>query len=349
MNTSALEKLGIQLPIIQAPMAGVSNPNLAATVSNNGALGSLGLGTCGAAQALSDIKETKQLTDKPFNVNLFCHAKAQHDTNRENKWLQFLDPFFKEFDADTPKKLGDTAPSFIDDPDMLDVIIEQRPSIVSLHFGLPNKNIIKQLKDLNIILMASATNLNEAKAIEDAGLDFIIAQGWEAGGHRGIFNPNGYDTKLSTFALLSLLKQKCNLPIIAAGGIMNGAGISAALKMGACAAQMGTAFVSCAESSANQAYRDALLSEKALTTNFTTAISGRPARGIINRTHLEVDVDNRPDLPDYPICYLATKALDAAARSKNNFDFAPQWAGQGAGLSRAMPAAELINTLAAEI
>lgn len=349
MDQPTLDKLGIKLPIIQAPMAGVANPKLASAVSNCGALGSLGLGSSTVEQAQEYIEQTKQLTNKAFNVNMFCHTPAKHDKKREQDWLNFLNRFFKEFDATPPDSLGHVIPSFIENQKMLDMLIEQRPPIISFHFGLPDQTVIQKLKSLGIILMASATNLHDAKTIENAGLDFIIAQGWEAGGHRGVFNTNEHDTRLSTFALLSILNKKCSLPIIAAGGIMNGAGINAALSHGACAAQMGTAFIACPESSANQAYVDALTSNKSLLTEISSVISGRPARGMVNRIHIEIDIEDKPSLPDYPICYEATKALNAAASANDNYDFAPQWAGQGAPLTRVMPAAELIQQLQDEM
>lgn len=348
-NNKHLQHLGITVPIIQAPMAGTATPELAAAVSNAGALGSLGLGSSTAAAAQEAIVKTKSLTSAPFNVNLFCHEEPQQDTVREAAWLNYLQPFFNEFNAQAPTHISSPGKPFNSNNDMLDVILTELPPIVSFHFGLPPAQTIKKLKQAGIVLMATATCLEEAITIENAGLDFIVAQGWEAGGHRGIFNPDGHDSQLTTQALVSILAKHCALPLIAAGGIMKGSGISAALKLGACAAQMGTAFVLCPESDANQAYRDNLSSSKAFNTSFTTAMSGRPARGLTCRVHTQIDTPARPALPDYPICYVATRALQKAAQQQGNHEFDANWAGQGAPLARAMPAAELVKLLEQEL
>lgn len=349
MNNSALSRLGIRLPIIQAPMAGTATPELAAAVSNAGGLGSLGLGSSTVGQAQEAIARTRALTTAPFNVNFFCHRPPAADPARERVWLRYLAPLFAEFDASPPSSLYDPYTSFNENTAMHDMLLQERPAVVSFHFGIPPANVVRRLKEAGMVLMATATTLAEAMAIQDAGLDFIIAQGWEAGGHRGLFDDHVKDQELTTMALLGLLVKNCSIPIIAAGGIMNGAGIRAVLRLGACAAQMGTAFVLCPESAASPAYRDALSAGKTVQTRITAAISGRPARGIVGRMHTEVDTRGRPILPDYPICYVAAKALQSAARAHDNHDFASHWAGQGAPLARAMPAAELMQILTGEI
>ena len=223
----------------------------------------------------------------------------------------------------------------------------QRPAVVSFHFGLPEPDFLAALKAYGCITLACATDLDEALAIEQAGIDVVIAQGVEAGGHRGVFDP-ARDQMLGTLALVQLLVQRTRLPVVAAGGIMDGAGIAAVLQLGACAAQMGTAFVPCPESNANAAYRQALLNKEHARTAVTSAISGRPARGLVNRLHA-LGAAYPGSLPAYPQVYDAGKALHQAASAQGCTDFAPFWAGQGVALARALPAAQLVQVLAAEL
>ncbi|WP_259755223.1 NAD(P)H-dependent flavin oxidoreductase [Pseudomonas sp. GCEP-101] len=341
------ERLGIQHPIIQAPMVGVSTPALAAAVSNAGGLGSIGLGASTAAQARALLAQTRALTDKPLNLNLFCHRPAVADPAREAAWLEHLRPLFAEFDAQPPTQITEIYRSFLADPEMLEFLIEARPAVVSFHFGLPPQDWIDRLKAAGIRLLATATCLAEGRAIEAAGLDAIVAQGYEAGGHRGVFEPEK-DARIGTFALVRTLVKGTGLPVIAAGGIMDGQGMRAVFELGAQAVQMGTAFIGADESSANAAFKAALRGERGERTEVTAAISGRAARGMVNRLFTDVGSATAPALPDYPITYDAAKALTAAAAAKGNSDFAVQWAGQGAPLAREMPAAELVATLMAE-
>ncbi|WP_394561302.1 NAD(P)H-dependent flavin oxidoreductase [Aquipseudomonas alcaligenes] len=337
--------LGIRHPIIQAPMVGVSTPALAAAVSEAGGLGSLGLGASTPEQARELIAQTRALTDQPFNLNLFCHAPALADAAREQAWLQRLRPWFAEFAAEPPAQLREIYLSFLADPAMLEMLLEQRPAVVSFHFGLPPQAWIGRLQAAGIRLLACVTTPAEARLAEAAGVDALVAQGVEAGGHRGVFEPEQGDAGFGTLALVRLLAHQSRLPIIAAGGIMDGAGINAALALGAAGVQLGTAFVLCPESAANAAYRAALKGEKAYRTEITANISGRPARGLPNR----LSGDLGAALPDYPICYDAAKALHAAASAQGNHDFAAQWAGQGAPLARELPAAQLLATLVEEM
>jgi nitronate monooxygenase len=293
------------------------------------------------------LRETATLTDKPFNVNLFCHEPAVPDAERETQWLNFLAPFFAEFDAAAPASLREIYTSFVEDTDMLHMLLEEKPAVLSFHFGLPPQPAIDALKDAGIVLLCSVTNLAEAQAAEHAGVHALVAQGYEAGGHRGVFDPQ-QDSEMGTFALVRVLTEACGLPVIAAGGIMDGAGINAVMQLGASAAQLGTAFILCPESSANNAYREALKGPRAHQTQVTSVISGRPARGMVNRNFTSLEA-NAPALPDYPIAYDANKALNVAAAGNANTDFAVQWAGQGAPLVREMPAAALVKLLAAEM
>jgi nitronate monooxygenase len=347
--TGLLERLGITLPIIQAPMAGVSTPAMAAAVSNAGGLGSLGLGAENVDGARRMIDATRALTARPFHVNLFCHSPATARPQVEAAWIARLQPQFAALGAQPPAILHEIYQSFCGHDAMTAMLIETRPAAISFHFGLPHAGQIAALRNTGTLLFASATNLREAEAIAEAGLDAVIAQGYEAGGHRGMFDPDAADDKLGTFALTRLLVQRFDLPVIAAGGIMDGAGIAAVLRLGAVAAQLGTAFVGCPESSADTGYRVALVSGAANHTIMTRAISGRPARALANRFTQLGETIAPSDIPDYPIAYDLGKALHGAAKAKSEFGFGAQWAGQGAPLARALPAAELVQLLAKEI
>ena len=348
--TGLLKRLGIELPIIQAPMAGTSTPAMAAAVSNAGALGSIGVGATNAAGARGMIGSLAGLTNKPFNVNVFTHRPAKADPLRELAWLEALKPEFERFGAEPPTAIGQIYTSFVTDEAMLELFLETRPAVVSFHFGLPSPEAIARLKAAGILLFSSATNLDEAEKAVAAGVDAIVAQGYEAGGHRGVFDPAAPDSQLGVTALTRLLVSRVSVPVIAAGGIMDGAGIAAMLDLGAGAAQLGTAFIACPESSADQYHRDALFSPAATATEMTALISGRPARCLHNAfTTLKDGALKGLEAPDYPIAYDAGKALAAAARAKGEGGFGAQWAGQGAPLARAMPAADLVRTLVAEL
>lgn len=344
-----LARLGIRLPIIQAPMAGVSPPAMAAAVSDAGGLGSIGVGAVDADGARAMIEGVRERTDRPFNVNLFCHQPAKADAAVEQAWIARLRPEFEALGATPPGTLGEIYQSFVTDDAMLRMLLEMRPAVVSLHFGLPSGAVLGALREAGIVLLATATSLAEARAIEAAGIDAIVAQGWEAGGHRGMFDPDRPDDRIGTLALTRLLSRETRLPVIAAGGIMDGAGIAAALALGAAAAQLGTAFVGCDESLADPGYRAALASDAAQHTAMTRAISGRPARSLANRfTAIGAGVADAA-VPAYPIAYDLGKALHAAGKGHGEYGFGAQWAGQGAPLARFMPAAELVATLAREL
>jgi len=344
-----LHLLGIEKPIIQAPMAGVSTPALAAAVSNAGGLGSLGVGAMKPEGARKVIQETRALTTRPFNINVFCHNPAESNEAVERQWLSWLAPHFERYGATPPASLSEIYTSFVVDKGMLDVFLEEKPAIVSFHFGLPPAEVIAALRKAGIKLLAAVTNLQEAEQVVAAGVDAIVAQGIEAGGHRGIFDPDARDDRLGTFALTRLLVKEFELPVIAAGGIMDGAGIAAALALGAQAAQLGTAFVACPETSIDEGYRRALLGEPARHTTFTAAISGRVARSMVNRFTELGDDARAPQQPAYPIAYDAGKALHAAGKAKGEFGYGAQWAGQAAALARSLPAAELFAQLESEL
>ena len=346
---SLLDRIGIDLPIVQAPMAGVSSPAMAAAVSEAGALGSIAVGATDADGAGAMIAEVKARTLRPFNVNLFCHRPAIADAAKEAAWIERLRPVFADFDAEPPEALREIYRSFVEDEAMLALLVEEKPRVVSFHFGLPSAPAITALRDAGILLFASATSLAEARAAADAGVDAIVAQGWQAGGHRGTFDPDAPDEQLGTAALTRLLVASIDRPVIAAGGIMDGQAIAAALDLGAAAAQLGTAFVATDESLADAAYRAALASDAAQHTVMIRAISGRPARGLPNRFAAFGESVAAAVIPDYPVAYDLGKALHAAAKAKGESGFGAQWAGQGAPLVRPMSAAKLVETLAAEL
>lgn len=347
---SLLTRLRLTAPIFQAPMAGVATPALAAAVSNAGGLGGLGVGTAGVEAARKIITEIQQLTSKAYNVNLFVHQTPNKpEPKLDNAFLEALKPLYEEANMESPKNLPEAALSFLDDNELLDLLLDMKPPVVSFHFGLPPDETIKRFKELGIVLMASATSLNELRAIEEAGLDAVIAQGSEAGGHRGVFNPNGPDHLIPTLDLVRLFAKSTSLPIIAAGGIMDGRDINTALEAGAIAAQLGTAFIPCPESTADDGFRRALKEARPEDTVFTRLVSGRPARGLKNRyTQLEENLGDT-QIPDFPIGYKLTKALSAHAKKAGVEGYEARWAGTEAARSRTMPAAELVSTLLQEM
>lgn len=350
MSITCIDLSQIALPIIQAPMAGVSTPGLAAAVSEAGGLGSLGIGASPVAQACAMIRETRALTARPFNVNVFCHRPAQRDPEREAAWRAHFAPLFLELGGEPPPMLDEIYTSFLDGDDCFQMLMEERPAFVSFHFGLPRRDQVDALRQAGITTMATATNLDEATAVERAGIDVVVAQGIEAGGHRGLFDPDGVvDEGLSTAVLVRLLVRGSKLPVVAAGGIMDGHGVRAALDLGASAAQLGTAFILCPESAANAGYRQELKSARAAVTRMTAVLSGRPARGIVNRFMEHGGSTDAPEAAAYPVAYDLAKQLNALAAQQGSAAFAAHWAGQGAPLARELPARELMRVLQDEL
>ncbi|GGC77543.1 NAD(P)H-dependent flavin oxidoreductase [Undibacterium terreum] len=348
MSNLLMQRLGLRHPIIQAPMAGSSTPRMAAAASNSGALGSVALGASNASQARELLAQTRALTDRPFSVNFFAHTPAKQDAEREARWMEHLQPFFAEYGVTPRPALKEIYQSFVTDTDMQQLMLQERPAAVSFHFGLPSRQIINDFKKAGIFLMATATSLSEARQIEAAGIDAIVAQGAEAGGHRGVFD-SGKDEGIGTFALVRLIAHNTRVPVIAAGGIMDGQGIAAAMLLGASAAQLGTAFLLTPESAASEGYRAMLKSSRAEHTQITNTISGRGARGMVNRMMTEVGKPGSPPQPDYPIAYDAGKQLHAAASAQGSQEFGALWAGQAAPLIRELGTADLIQALAIEL
>ncbi len=256
---------------------------------------------------------------------------------------------FRRYGGEPPTALAEVYTSFVAGDAMLAVLVHHRPAVVSFHFGLPPAGHVAALRSTGAVLMATVTSSAEARAAAAAGVDVLVAQGYEAGGHRGVFDPDAGDDRLGTFALVRLLVGRQPLPVIAAGGIMDGAGVAAARAAGAVAAQLGTAFVGCPESSADAGYRAALRSGAAAGTTMTRVISGRPARCLSNEFTRWGDRVAAADVPDYPVAYAAGKALDSAAKAAGEHGFGAHWAGTGASFARAMPAAALVAELAREL
>ena len=340
-------QLGLRYNLLQAPMAGVATPQLAAAVSEAGGLGGLGMGASTPVQASQQLQAYRALTRKPLNINLFCHQPPQADAQREADWLAWLQPHFQALGAQAPANLRSPYQSFLEGNDWLQWALDERPEVLSFHFGLPSAEAINQLKAAGILLLGCATRVSEAQAIVDAQLDGVIVQGVEAGGHRGCFNPAQGDSALTTADLLGLCHERFDLPLIAAGGIMTGADWRAMEQRGASAVQLGTAFIACPESAASAAYRHAL--QTAECTAITASISGRAARGLHNGFHELIDSPNAPARPDYPICYDAGKALAAAASAQGNSAFNAFWAGTGFKQQRGeMPASQVLAQLVGE-
>lgn len=343
-------RLNIRHPIIQAPMAGSSTPRMAAAVSNAGGLGSLGVGAQKPDAARSAIQAFRELSSGPLNVNLFCHRPATADAAKAAAWLQRLRPAFDAQQTPPPAGLDEIYRSFVEDDAMLAMLLETRPEVVSFHFGLPPARSIARLKQAGAVLLGTATSLEEALVLQDAGIDAIVAQGIEAGGHRGMFDPAAPDERYPTSVLVRLLAARLGTPVIATGGLMTGGDIASALRDGAAAAQLGTAFLCTEESAADTHHRALLLSpDTARHTVLTTAISGRPARCLANRFTAFGQTVDPADIPDYPLTYDAGKALHQAALKMGEPGYGAYWSGQGAPFIRSMGSETLVQTLVAEL
>ncbi|KAL7424444.1 hypothetical protein Q5752_000127 [Cryptotrichosporon argae] len=350
-----LARVGIDVPIIQAPMAGTSTPVLAAAVSNAGGLGSLALGALSPDAARAQLAELRRLTARPIHANVFVHGRARVRPDVEDAWLAALHPIFETHGASPPTELRTIYKSFAEDDVMANVLVDARPEVVSFHFGLPPRAAVDRLRPA--VLVASVTSVAEARAAVDAGMDAVVAQGHEAGGHRGIFDPHAHDERLAALDLLDRIRRELDVPVVVAGGVMKGSDVRRALEQGAAAVQCGTAFVACPESAADEHYRRAIAALSTSSPNITdgsqrggtvmtSAISGRPARSIKNRfTAWEADVGSKLEYPDYPRAYDAGKLVNAAAKVQGEGGYGAQWAGTGVGRSRAMPAGALVRLL----
>lgn len=341
-----LKRLGIEQPIFLAPMAGTATPELAAAVSNAGGLGALGLGSSKLEQAYAGVAKLRTLTNKPFQLNFFCHKNQLLDEVRSQVWSEYLRPYFARYQIEPKAEIKKLYSSFIENDDWLTFILDTQPQAVSFHFGLPLAHQLEAIKAAGILTMVSVSQLSEALSAQAAGIDVLIAQGVEAGGHRAMFNAK-LEPAIDTSSLLQLLKQRIDLPIVVAGGIMDGVQVRQYLAQGASAAQLGTAFVQCAESAASDAYRKALF--ETTVTQISDDISGRPARGLVSHWHTEVGAPERPEHAGYPFSYDLGKQLNSAAAKQGDYAFHSFWAGQGVARIRNMNATELMQTLIGEL
>ena len=336
-------KLGI--PVIQAPMAGgINNPKLASEVSNAGGVGSFGFSYSTPQKISEDLAATRALTNGPLNANFFVFSPVDLPTQAiQEKALEALKnlPIEGEFLLSIPQ-----APFYPDLEEQLKPVWGHCPEILTFHFGIPPPSIIARAHSLRIAVGMTATSLNEAKAVEKAGADFIVAQGIEAGGHRGIFNPDETDEKLTAFALTRQLVRGCSIPIVAAGAIMNGADIANALRSGAVAAQLGTAFLCCDESGATPAHKEYLLTHHSRGSTFTRGFSGRPARGINNEF---IRLMERKMILPFPIQNALTASLRQWGVKTNNGEYQSLWAGQDYARTRNYSAKNLMLALKEEL
>jgi nitronate monooxygenase len=336
---------GIELPIIQAPMAGVQGSALAIAVSNAGGLGSLPCAMLSVDAMRKELSLMREQTSKPYNVNFFCHEEPVADPARDARYRQLLAPYYREFGLDADAVTAGAARRPFDDA-AADVLAEYRPAVVSFHFGLPNERLLARVRECGAKILSSATTVEEALWLEAHGVDAVIAQGTEAGGHRGMFLTSDIHTQIGTMALLPQILDKVRLPVIAAGGIATATSIKGALAMGAAGVQLGTAYLLCPESTTSAVHRAALAGPHAGTTALTNLYTGRPARGIVNRLMRELGPLSA-DAPAFPLASSAIAPLRARAEAAMSGDFSPLWCGQDPSGCRQVSAAELTRSLAA--
>jgi nitronate monooxygenase len=337
--------LGIELPIIQAPMAGVQGSALALAVSNAGGLGSLPCAMLSLDAMRNELAKIKSHTTRPYNVNFFCHVPPTPSAERETVWRAALARYYQEFGldmADIPAGPGRTPFS----SEFADALSEFKPTVVSFHFGLPSTELVARVRSWGSKIFCSATTVDEARWLEAHGVDAIIAQGLEAGGHRGIFLSQDLTTQVGTFALVPQIVRAVKLPVIAAGGIADAKGVAAAMALGAAGVQIGTAYLLCPEAATGAVHRAALKSENARHTALTNVFTGRPSRIIVNRLVKELGPISAA-APAFPLATSAIAPLRAKAESQGSGDFSPLWSGQNASGCREIPAADLTRELAA--
>jgi nitronate monooxygenase len=344
------ELFGIEHPLVLAPMAGLGTVGLAASVCEAGGLGSIGCATMQPQLVAKTIQELRGLTSKPINVNFFCHAQATADSDREQAWRDRLLPYYRELGigCESPRSRLDIPP-FADAVCM--VVEDAKPEVVSFHFGLPAPALLARVKAAGCGVMSSATTVEEAIWLEARGVDAIIAQGYEAGGHRGTFLAaelrSAIVSQPGTLPLVPQIVDAVRVPVVAAGGIADGRGIAAAFALGAAGAQLGTAYLLCPEAATPPLYREALRHAREDATLMTNVFSGRPARILANR--LALGLGPILDAPlDFPLPMAELQLLRAKAEQHGNIDFTPFWSGQTAALAREMPAKALTAKLATE-
>jgi nitronate monooxygenase len=337
--------LGARLPIVQAPMAGAQGSALAAAVCAAGGLGSLPCAMLTSDGVRAEVAAIRARTAGPFNLNFFCHAPPAPDLAREAAWRRTLAPYYRELGIDPGAAAAGPARGAFDGA-AADLLAELRPPVVSFHFGLPPAELLARVRALGSVVLASATTVDEARWLEASGADVVIAQGLEAGGHRGSFLSDGLAEQAGTFALLPRVVEAVRVPVVAAGGVADARGVAAAMALGAAGVQVGTAYLLCPEASTRPVHRAALQGPEARHTAVTNLFTGRPARGIVNRLMRELG-PVAAGVPAFPLASAALAPLRARAEERGSGDFSPLWAGQNTGGCREVPAALLTRELAA--
>ena len=345
-NDRFIKLCGIELPIIQAPMAGSAFSDMVVSVSQAGGLGSLACALLSVEQARKELETIRQRTSRPINANFFCHQSPRDDRARQLSWRRRLDAYFVELQVD-----GDTSiPNSVRTPfdhKMCDLVVEFHPEVVSFHFGLPDKDLLLPIRRTGAKILSTATSVDEARWLEDQGCDAIIAQGFESGGHRGMFLTEDVSTQVGTMALVPQVVDAVKIPVIAAGGIADARGILAAFALGAAAVQIGTAYLHCPEAQISPIYRAALKGTRDNETAITNVFTGRPARSIVNRFMREVGPMS-DGVPEFPLAAATLAPLRAKSEMTGSADFTPFWSGQAARLGWELPAGELTKQLAAQ-
>jgi nitronate monooxygenase len=339
--------LGIELPIIQAPMAGVQGSALAIAVCNAGGLGSLPCATLSLSAMRDELIVIRENTTRPYNVNFFCHSQPVPNEEREQAWIAAVLPYFEEFGID-PAHLASGPGRLPFSSEAAEALAEFKPAVVSFHFGLPSIDLLQRVRSWGGKVLSSATTVQEALWLEAQGVDAILAQGLEAGGHRGMFLSDDLNTQMGTFALVPQMVDAVNVPVIAAGGIADAQGVAAALSLGAAGVQIGTAYMLCPEATTSDLHRKALKSNAASVTALTNLFTGRPARGIVNRIMRELGPISAA-APEFPLATSAIAPLRSAAEKRGDDGFSPLWAGQNASGCREVSAAVLTRALAASV
>ncbi len=341
-----LELLGIELPIIQAPMAGASGSEMAIAVSIAGGLGSLPCALLNAAKAREEIGVIKQRTTNPLNVNFFCQTPPEPDPDRDRAWQEHLAGYYTELGIDQSASVASLGRAPFDER-MCEVVEEFKPEVVSFHFGLPDRSLLQRVKASGCRVLSSATTVEEARWLQDRGCDAIIAQGYEAGGHRGMFLTDNLASQPGTVALIPQVVDAVKVPVIAAGGIADGRGVAAAFALGAAGVQIGTAFLFTPESLITELHRAVLAGARDDQTALTNVFTGRPARGIVNRIMREIGPISK-QAPAFPTAGGALAPLKAKAEATGSTDFSSLWSGQAASLGREIGAGDLIRHLASD-
>lgn len=339
-----IDLFGIELPIVQAPMAGACGSAMTIAVSEAGGLGSLPCAMLDEDGVRNEIGIIRQRTDRPFNANFFCHEPAALDSSREARWREALGRYYQEFGID-PRAIAPSPNRAPFDEAMCEIVEDVRPKVVSFHFGLPAEPLVARVKAAGSLVISTATSAEEARWLESRGCDAIIAQGNEAGGHRGMFLSDDIATQAGTFALVPQVADAVAVPVIAAGGIGDGRGIAAAFALGASGVQIGTAYLFTPESLITDLHRAALRGARDDRTALTNLFSGRPARGLVNRVMREVGPMSDV-APAFPTAGAALAPLKQAAESQGSADFSSLWSGQAAALCGEAPAGSLTRTLA---